>query len=294
MKQLLRILLACIVILNHKATTGAENVTVGFAQIMCLSSDLDGNHLRIQHAATKAKAMGAEIVVFPETALLGWDNPYAWKAADTIPGRDTDKLAKVAKENNITMIVGMAERVNESTLHDAAVLIDAEGKVRTVHRKINILTELMTPPYQPGRNDSTNIQVTEVSIGNIKIKLGMLICADTFLENVVQAMAELKPDILAIPYGWSGCPANDTDAQECSKALMWPAHGKDLVNLVSGVANKTGAIAIGADSVGQQTVGPWRGQTYGGWSTIASPENILLVGADRDVDIQTVTVALHV
>ena len=68
----------------------------------------------------------------------------------------------------------------------------------------------------------------------------------------------------------------------------------DLVSLIQGTANATGATVAGADCVGQQAVGPWVGQTYGGWSAIATASGeVLAVGADRDVDVIVQEVTLR-
>jgi predicted amidohydrolase len=41
------------------------------AQILVIADDFDGNIVRIDHAAESCKFLGADIAVFPETALLG-------------------------------------------------------------------------------------------------------------------------------------------------------------------------------------------------------------------------------
>ena len=273
---------------------GAATVaTICVAQILAIPGVRDGNLVRIDHAAAKCKALGADLAVFPEAALLGWDNPAAWNRSAPIPGADTDALGAIAQKHGLTMVVGLAERVNATTLHDSAVLIDGrDGALLGVHRKVNILGALMDPPYVPGSLLPGNIWAIDTACCG---KVGVLICADTFREDVVAAMAATKPDIVAVPYGWSGCPADpDPPAKGCPQGSgMWPRHGHDLVARVQLVANATGAAVAGADSVGQQSVGPWAGQTYGGWSPIAVPRHVLAVAADRDVDVQVATVTLR-
>mmetsp|Transcript_58575 Transcript_58575/g.137942 ORF Transcript_58575/g.137942 Transcript_58575/m.137942 type:complete len:173 (-) Transcript_58575:37-555(-) len=159
----------------------------------------------------------------------------------------------------------------------SAVLYDRDGSLLLVHRKINILTELMSPPYTPGRNDSSNVRAVDTHLGRI----GILICADTFKENLLDLMQAAKPSLVIVPYGWA---ANSTE---------WPAHGADLINLVSHVANRTHAVAVGVDLVGNITHGPWTGQTYGGFSAVAAANGTVLArGWDRKAELGFVDVDL--
>jgi predicted amidohydrolase len=136
---------------------------------------------------------------------------------------------------------------------------------------MNILTELMTPPYTPGKD----VGVTETKFGAV----GMLICADTFRDDALEKMAALKPEIVLIPYGWAAPEGN------------WPDHGKSLHKTVSNAAKRIGAHVIGTDGVGEITQGPWKGYVYGGQSVACDKTGkIIAIAADRDRDIKIVTV----
>ena len=100
----------------------------------------------------------------------------------------------LAKKYNTYLCVGLCEKEGEN-LYDSVILIDSKGKILLKHRKINILSELMTPAYTPGEN----INAVQTEYG----KIGLLICADTFKEDIIGKMAELKPDLLLVPYGWA-------------------------------------------------------------------------------------------
>ena len=109
-------------------------------------------------------------------------------------------------------------------------------------------------------------------------RIGLLICADTFKDEILSRMANLEPDLLLVPYGWAA-PEN-----------KWPAHGKEMVNVVRKAAMKTGAYVFGTDLVGEITKGPWTGQVYGGQSVaVDGKANILAVAKDRDRDIKIVS-----
>ena len=90
-----------------------------------------------------AKKAGADIACLPETALLGWVNPEAHKRACAVPGADSDRLCKLAKDFGIYLCVGLAEK-DGGKLYDSALLIGNAGQILLKHRKINLLSELMT------------------------------------------------------------------------------------------------------------------------------------------------------
>ena len=239
-------------------------------QIFCLDGDRRGNFIRIENAILEGKDAGADIACFPETAIFGWVNPDAHKRACPIPGEDSDRLCKLAKDYDIHLCIGLAEREGRR-LYDSAVLIGNKGDILLKHRKINLLTELMNPPYTPGRN----IDVVETGFG----KVGLLICADTHDSKILKRMAALKPDLLLVPYGYA---ATENE---------WPGHGKELQKVVTNAARKTKAFVIGTNLVGEITNGPWKGRIYGGQSVTADRTGrVVSVAKDRDRDINIISI----
>ena len=247
-----------------------ETVRVALCQIFCLDGDRSGNLVRIENAIREAKTAGADIACFPETALLGWVNPGAHQRAHPIPGEDSKHLCRLAEKYRIHLCVGLAEK-EEDRLFDTVILIDDRGEILLKHRKINILSQLMTPPYTPGEK----IDCVQTDHG----KIGLLICADTFREEILQKMSTLKPDLVLVPYGWA------------AKEEQWPGHGNELIKTVAKAARLTGAVVVGTDLVGEITHGPWMGLVYGGQSVaVDSKGKTLALGKDRDRDILVIEI----
>ena len=234
-------------------------------QIFSLDGDRAGNFMRIENALREAKAAGAEIACFPETALLGWVNPDAHHRACPIPGADSNNLCKLAKAHDIYLCAGLEEK-DGGKLYDSAVLIDNEGRILLKHRKINLLAELMTPPYAAGES----VDAVETEFG----KIGLLICADTHENKILKRMAALKPALLIVPYGYA------------AEEHQWPKHGKQLEKVVKNTARTTGAFVVGTNLVGEITNGPWRGRVYGGQSVaVDNAGRTISVAKNRDRDI---------
>jgi len=279
MKTLKKIILIIILFISipfllffRDSTEKSHQVKVAICQIFSLDSDRSGNFIRIENAVAESKENGADIACFPETCILGWVNPAAHERAFPIPGKDSDFLCMLARKYGIYLCIGLAEKEGDK-LYDSVILIDDTGNILLKHRKINILTELMTPAYTPG----IGVNVVKTKFG----KIGLLICADTFKDEILNQMAALEPDLLLVPYGWA---ASET---------AWPGHGKSLTTTVQKTAQKCNVPVIGTDLVGEITNGPWTGMVYGGQS-IAADKNgtVLTVLKDRDRDIKIISVPI--
>ena len=242
-------------------------------QIFCLDGDRAGNFARIENALQEAQIAEADIACFPETSLFGWVNPEAHTRAQPIPGNDSDLLCRLAKKYSIHLCIGLAEKEGDR-LYDSVVLIDDKGQILFKHRKINILTNLMTPPYTAGKD----VSVTETKFG----KIGLLVCADTFKVDILKKIAALNPALVLVPYGWA------------AKQEQWPEHGKELQKTVSKAARMIGAPVVGVDLVGEITHGPWTGLTFGGQSVAAVANGEIIASAkDRDREVKIVHISLN-
>jgi predicted amidohydrolase len=242
-------------------------VRVAVCQILVIDSDREGNFRRIEYALEAAHAKHADIATFPESSILGWENPEAHTMATPIPGADSDRIAALARKYGLMIAIGLDEKDGDR-LYDSAILVDKTGKLLWKHRKINVLPELMDPPYSIGNPDGIGVVNTEFG------RIGIIICADTFIEAHAQRVADMKPDLMLVPYGWA------------AEFERWPAHEEDLARLVAGRAKKWKCPTIGTDLVGEMTHGPWKGRTYGGGSILADASGkVLEVLRDRDTDL---------
>jgi predicted amidohydrolase len=249
-----------------------RTVRLAICQILVIDSDREGNFRRIEYALDQAQAQHADIAIFPESSILGWENPDAHKMAASIPGADSDRIAALARKHGLMIAIGLDEKDGDK-LYDSAILVDKTGKLLWKHRKINVLPELMTPPYSRGRAEDIGVVDTEFG------RIAVLICADTFDISFTRRMKELKPDLMIVPYGWAA-PDN-----------QWPEHSKLLEILVKSVSKTVQCPIAGVDLVGEMTHGPWAGQTYGGSSFVADGTGkILLTLRDRDTDFQVIDV----
>lgn len=269
MKRLLTIV-ASLITLPLAWSAQMKTIRVAVCQILVIDSDREGNFRRIEYALEQAEAQHADVAVFPESSILGWENPEAHQLAKPIPGEDSLRIAELAREHKLMIAIGLDE-MDGHRLYDSAILVDKSGKILWKHRKINVLPELMSPPYSEGR--AKDIGVVETEFGRIAV----LICADTFLDSHLERIKSMKPDLLLVPYGWAALKQD------------WPGHSKELESLVKKRAAELGCPMVGVDLVGEMSHGPWRGRTYGGSSFVANGQGeILMTLRDRDTDLRVI------
>jgi predicted amidohydrolase len=270
-----RKLVVMLMALIGTASAQDRTVRVAVCQILSIDSDREGNFRRAEYALQQAQASHAHIAAFPESVVLGWENPDAHHMAAPIPGADSDRIAALARKYGIMISIGVDEK-DGSKLYDSAILIDKTGRILWKHRKLNVLAWLMDPPYSEGQ--AAGIGIAETEFGRV----GLVICADTFKDEIAKRIEELSPDLMLVPYGWAA-PMD-----------KWPEHSKDLENLVAKRAAQWKCPVVGTDLVGQMTHGPWKGQTYGGASVVVDAAGkVLCVLRDRDVEVRTVTLNLR-
>lgn len=254
------------------ASSPATAVKVAICQIFVIDTDREGNFRRVEYALADAKAQGAQIAAFPESSILGWENPVAHRLAEPIPGADSRRIQELAKKFDLMIAIGLDEKDGER-LYDSAILVDRTGKLLWKHRKINVLPELMTPPYAQGRPE--DIAVVETEFGRI----AFLICADTFSDLHFDRIKAQKPVFMIVPYGWAAKPEE------------WPEHAKLLEKLVSQRARELGCDVVGTDLVGVMSAGPWKGYTYGGASVaISAIGEVISKLRDRDAEVKIVEI----
>ena len=159
----------------------------------------------------EAAAQGADLVVFPEGSLLGCRGcpecadlagpcETCIGLAETVPGPSSDAMAALAREHDLYIVYGMAERDAQipSTLYNSAAVVGPEGVIG-VYRKVHLgelpwVTEGVT--YTPG----TALPLFPTRFGPI----GVQICYDIRRQaTAVRAIAISRLAVRYTPEPWS-------------------------------------------------------------------------------------------
>src|SRR5262249_41576401 len=122
--------------------TASPNVfTLGLVQMRCVPSP-EANLERAIAGLREAAAAGANIACLPELFRSPYfcpkEDPSLFDLAEPIPGATTDRLAQVARETNLVVIASLFERRRAGVYHNTAVVIDADGQLLGLYRKMHI------------------------------------------------------------------------------------------------------------------------------------------------------------
>lgn len=217
-------------------------IKIGMIQMEVVFSQPQKNLEKVEQLVKKAKEEGAQICVIPECMDLGWGNEDAEFLAEPIPGKTSDELTRIARENEVFLVSGLTERAGDK-IYNAALLISDEGEILFHHRKINVLTGV-EDVYSIG----DRLGVTETKYGKIAID----ICADNFVNSlsVGVTLGRMGADLLLSPSAWAVVP--DRDVVKEPYGEEWHIPYKKLSSFF-------GMPVVGVSNVGQVTKGPWAG-----------------------------------
>lgn len=115
--------------------------TIGLVQMKC-TSDRDDNLSRAIDRIREASRRGAQIVCLHELFLSEYfcrtEDPDLFNLAEAVPGPTTEKLASIAKERKVALVVSLFERRAAGVYHNTVAVLDADGSVLGKYRKMHI------------------------------------------------------------------------------------------------------------------------------------------------------------
>jgi len=149
------------------------------------------NSTRIQLQVEAAKALGADVVHFPECALTGYAGTAfrTWKDFDWATlSSETEKIMALARRRQVWIILGTHHRLTGNHLpHNSLYAIDPNGRIVERYDK-----RFCTPDdlkyYSPGNH----FPVIEIK----GIRCGMLICHDVRYPELYRTYRKLDVDCL--------------------------------------------------------------------------------------------------
>lgn len=174
-------------------------VNVTCVQMAPVLRDFDKNVEKICEFIEKAVSENpqTQLIVFPELITTGYECGKDFQElAETVPdGRSMEIIGKLAKEHHVHIVYGFPEKdkSNETILYDSAALIDDQGEVKGIYRKVHLFGN-EKKYFTPG----SSYPVFSTSIG----KLGIMICWDTAFPEVARSLALKEANLLIVPTNW--------------------------------------------------------------------------------------------
>jgi N-carbamoylputrescine amidase len=181
--------------------------------------DRQDNVRRAERLVRQAAGRGAQIICLKEL----FNSPYFCKAqhaerfdlAEPIPGPTTDAMQALARELAVVIVVPVFERQTAGVYRNSAAVIDADGSLLGVYRKMHIPDDpLFYEKYYftPGEPDERTGSAGGFKVWKTKYAtIGVLICWDQWYPEAARITSLLGAQVLFYPtaIGWHPSEKNE-------------------------------------------------------------------------------------
>jgi N-carbamoylputrescine amidase len=253
---------------------------VGLTQMAC-GDDPAANLARQLKMAEQAVAGGAQIVctqeLFKSQYFCQVEDHRFFELAEPIPGPSTDAFQQLAKTHNVVVIASLFERRAAGLYHNTAAIIDADGSLLGLYRKMHIPDDPLYYEkfyFTPG---DTGFRAWKTKYATI----GVLICWDQWFPEGARLTAMQGAELLFYPTAIGWHPSEKAEygrAQHESWELIQRSHAVANGCFVC-APNRIGhELVDGADS---KPVDP-NGIEFWGQSFIAAPDGSVIARASVD------------
>jgi 5-aminopentanamidase len=210
-------------------------MALAVAQMDCVVGDVAANIAKISELSAAAKALGAELVVFPECATTGYFAPRVAELAEPADGPSAKRLASIARENALHLAVGAYTR-GEAGVRNSQLLFGPDGACLAIYHKAHLFSserQVCTPGDRP--------MVVDTALGRI----GLTICYDLVFPDYARRLTELGAGIILNSTNWIA---------DAYQREVWGWSGPTAQSLAVARALENGVVLAMADRVGREAL----------------------------------------
>jgi N-carbamoylputrescine amidase len=265
---------------GRSSSSSSRIVRVGLSQMAC-GPDPAANLERQIQLAERAMKGGARIFctqeLFRSQYFCQIEDHRFFGLAEPIPGPSTDALAALARKYGAVVVASLFEKRAAGLYHNTAAVIDADGSILGVYRKMHIPDDPLYYEkfyFTPG---DTGFRAWRTSHGTI----GVLVCWDQWFPEGARLTALQGAEILFYPtaIGW-----HPKERGRYGKAQheAW-----ELIQRSHAVAN--GCYVCAANRTGHERILDAKGKPvnrdgiqFWGQSFVVSPDGQIVKRAARD------------
>jgi N-carbamoylputrescine amidase len=268
----------------------SNKVTIGLIQTAC-SPDPAANLKKTLAAAQRAAKRGAQIIctqeLFRSQYFCQTEDHENFKLAEAVPGPTTKAFQKLAKENHVVVIASLFEKRASGLYHNTAVVIDADGSLLGLYRKMHIPDDPLYYEkfyFTPG---DLGFRAWQTQHG----KIGVLVCWDQWYPEAARLTAMQGAEILFYPtaIGWHPAEKSEHEKQHTAWETIQRSHAIANGCYVA-VPNRVGHEKLSGDGIqfwGQSFVAGTSGEILA--KAGAKDEEVLIVELDLSKVDQTRT-----
>src|SRR5438270_13098074 len=186
-----------------KRSVSSAAVKVALIQTAC-SPDPKANLGKTLAATERAAKQGAKIIctqeLFRSQYFCQSEDHDHFKLAEPIPGPSTEAFQKIAKKHRAVIIASLFEKRAAGVYHNTAAIIDADGSLLGVYRKMHIPDDPLYHEkyyFTPG---DLGFRTFDTRFGRI----GVLVCWDQWYPEGARLTALQGAQVLFYPtaIGW--------------------------------------------------------------------------------------------
>jgi N-carbamoylputrescine amidase len=251
------------------------------------TADVAANLQRTERLVRDAATRGAQIICLKEL----FQSPYFCKSqqserfdlAEPIPGPTTDRMQRLAKEMGVVLVVPIFERQAAGVYRNSAAIIDADGSMLGVYRKMHIPDDpLFNEKYYFTPGDAGTV-AGETQAGGFKVwktryaTIGVLICWDQWYPEAARITSLLGAQVLFYPtaIGW-----HPSERAEWGQAQV---EAWRTIQRAHAIAN--GVFVAAPNRVGHEDEPGTNGITFFGHSFIVDPFGRYIAEAGESEDV---------
>jgi N-carbamoylputrescine amidase len=265
---------------NPNGKKNRRIVNIGLTQMAC-GEDVAKNRANQLRLLEQAAKKGAQILctqeLFTSQYFCQVEDHRFFKLAETIPGPSTDAMSKLAKKYGVVIVASLFEKRASGLYHNTAAIIDADGSLMGVYRKMHIPDDPLYYEkfyFTPG---DTGFRAWDTKHG----KIGVLICWDQWYPEGARLTALQGAEILFYPtaIGWH---PREKELYGVAQHESW-----ELIQRSHAVANGCYVVApnrIGIEKIRNEEGGYVSddGIQFWGQSFVASPNGQVVKRASVD------------
>jgi N-carbamoylputrescine amidase len=266
--------------------------TIGIIQDHA-TPDVRENLARAERLIREAARKGAQIVCLKELFAA----PYFCKSqqsdrfdlAEPIPGPTTEAMQRLARELAIVIVVPLFERQAAGIYRNSAAVIDADGSLLGVYRKMHIPDDPLFyekyyfTPGESGPFRDAQVTDTRVDAGGFTVwktryaTIGVLICWDQWYPEAARITSLLGAQVLFYPTAIGWHPA-EKDEWGRAQVDAWRT-----IQRSHAIAN--GVYVASPNRIGHEDEPGTKGLEFFGHSFIADPFGRLIVEAGESEEV---------
>ncbi len=245
---------------------------VGLLQMAC-STDPNENLAKAEWRIREAAGRGAQILCLQELFRSPYfcleENAALFALAEPVPGPTTEAMARLAAELGVVVIAPVFERRAAGLYHNTAVVLDADGSLRGLYRKMHI-------PDDPLYYEKFYFTPGDLGFPNFDTRYGriaVMVCWDQWYPEAARLASLGGAGILFYPtaIGWHAS----------EKERFGEAQRDAWRTVQRGHAIANGIYVAAVNRVGPEGP-PGRGLEFWGSSFVADPFGQVIAEASAD------------